>query len=364
MTAGEFTDYMELWATPADGSGAAVPLALYPPGFDTNDFLIFEASLSDMQPQRMSALTATAAFGYSMDSSSSYGGSSGQNSPATPQRPPNNPVRGLAGLFAIAYQTFTANGASGYHLNSPANKRFFPQIKIEDSSGGTFLPRPRHKLEADNFVSEMQHWGWTKGFVKADDQLKLSDMQGSGTPFNQVNLGVFLGHGTFGTTADQYANSCNQMYFPITTGTGAQWLRMSEMNFGGAGTNGLKWIALKACNSLYHADWQSMRYYGIYPYNNNLHLLLGSDTDSATSATLLANWSKYMNFGTSTNYSPLTVRAAWYQAAQNAYHNVSFPSGTTMVFAVAGDSACHDDMLQTNYPPTGSWFYDTQQVYP
>lgn len=31
-----------LWAIPADGSGSAVPLAIYPPGFDTNDLLIFE----------------------------------------------------------------------------------------------------------------------------------------------------------------------------------------------------------------------------------------------------------------------------------------------------------------------------------
>lgn len=37
-----------------------------------------------------------------------------------------------------------------------------------------------------------------------------------------------------------------------------------------------------------------------------------------------------------------------------------------MVFAVAGDSACHDDMLQTrtNTVLSGSWFYETQQVYP
>ncbi len=31
-----------LWAIPADGSGSPVPLAIYPPGFDTNDLLIFE----------------------------------------------------------------------------------------------------------------------------------------------------------------------------------------------------------------------------------------------------------------------------------------------------------------------------------
>jgi hypothetical protein len=108
-----------------------------------------------------------------------------------------------------------------------------------------------------------------------------------------------------------------------------------------------------------------MQYYGIHPYNNNLHLLLGSATDSATSSTLLSLWAKYMNFGTSTNYSPLTVRAAWYQAAKDAYRGVQFPSGTVMKFGVAGDSACLDDLLQTNNAPQGSWTCPNPvQVYP
>jgi hypothetical protein len=361
---------MELWAVPVDLSGAPVPLALYPPGIDTSGLTIFEASPAEIQSLRpsvsrtsFSAMNSGGSF--SPDASGGGSSASSQGSPAAPQRPPNNPVRGLAGSFAIAYQTFTGNGPGGYHLNSPANKPYFQQIKIENSSGGTFLPRPRAKLEAENFVSEMQHWGWTNGFVKADDQLKLSDMQGSGTPFNQVNLGVFIGHGTYGTTSDQYANACNQMYFPITAGTSAQWLRMSDMNLGGAGTNGLKWIAFKTCVSLYPSDWQSMQYYGIHPYNSNLHLLLGSATDCASSATQLSLWAKYMNFGTSTNYSPLTVRAAWYQSAKDAYRGVLFPSGTVMKFGVAGDSACLDDLLQTNNAPQGSWTYPTPvQVYP
>lgn len=358
---GESADSTELLAMPADGSGAAVPLVLYPPGIDTNNFIIFEGSMADLRPQRMSSFAIQS--GTAADYGSSYSGASSQNSPNTPQRPPNNPVRGLAGSFAIAYQTFTANGTNGYHLNAPANPPYFPAIKIEDASGGTFLPRSRHKLEADNFVSEMQHWGWTNQFVKADDQLKLSDMQGSGTPFNQVNLGVWLGHGTYGTTADYYANGCKQMYFPVSSGTSAQWLRMSEMNLGGAGTNGLKWMAIKACYSLYHTDWQNMQYNGIHPYNGNLHLLLGADTKSATSATLLQLWARYMNWGTSTNYSPLTIRAAWYQAAQDAWHYTPFPSGTTIVFAVAGDSACMDDALQNYSQPQGSWTYHSFTVF-
>jgi len=353
----------ELWAVAPDSENV-VPLAIYPPGFDTNDFTIFQATPSEVEALTASARSESAVVmdsggSFSLDASGGGSSAASQGSPSSPQRPPNNPVKGLVGSFAIAYDTFTGNGTNGYHLNAPANKPYFPAIKIQNATGGTFEPRPTHTPEANNFVSEMLHWGWKTNFVKADDQLKLSDMQGSGTPFNQANVGVFLTHGTYGTTADYFANGADQMYFPITSGTSAQWLRMSDMNLGGAGTNGLKWMAIIGCHSLYHTDWDSMQYYGVHPYNSDLHLLLGADTDSAASAILLQLWARYMNYGTSTNYSPLTLRAAWYKAAQDAYKGAKFPPGTVIKFVVAGDEACFDDSLQSYSSPSAGWIYDT-----
>ena len=197
--------------------------------------------------------------------------------------------------------------------------------------------------------------------------MSINNLKGSGTPFNNVNLGVLLLHGTYGTGIDYTptANGCMQMYFPIGSGGGATYLRMSEMNLGGAGSNGLKWMAIMACFSLYHTDWQNMQSLGVKPYNNNLHLFLGCDTTEYSNPNLMAYWVRYMAFGQSTNYSPMTIRAAWYQAARYAYQLSGIHYAISpLTFAVAGDSACHDDMLQTNYPPTGSWFYDSQQVYP
>ena len=127
-------------------------------------------------------------------------------------------------------------------------------------------------------------------------------------------------------------------------------------------------MAIHACNSLYHANWSSMQNKGIKPYNGNLHLLLGCDTISFTSSSLMWYWAKYLNYGTSTNagnYNPLTIRNAWYQAAKDAFRNASLPSGTVINFTVTGDTACSDDLIQTNYTPGGVWFYDTPvQVYP
>ena len=91
-------------------------------------------------------------------------------------------------------------------------------------------------------------------------------------------LGLLMLHGTYGTAMDctTQPHACEQMYFPIQSGNFASYMRMSEMNFGGSSpTNGLKWMAILACNSLYHTAWNSMQSQQVKPYNGNLHLLLG-----------------------------------------------------------------------------------------
>jgi hypothetical protein len=315
------SEISELWAMSGDNSDAVVPLLLYPPGFDTNGLTIFSASLSEIRSLETSALgnrfSSTGGGSFSTDSIGDPGYvtplPNPQSGPVAPQRPPNNPVKGLAGTFGVAYDSYSGNGTNGYvlppldnglhvHINIPMNN--FPATNM------VFAINPAHKAEADAFINQMQHWGWNNTFLKADDQLSINDLRGSGTPFNNVNLGVLLVHGSYGTgqnALDYAANQCKQMYFPITSGGSAQYLRLSEMNLGGGGTNGLKWFANYACHSLQHDNWANMQSKGVKPYNSNLHLLLGADTDSYTSPALWWYWAKYMNFGTSTNYSPLTL---------------------------------------------------------
>jgi hypothetical protein len=379
----------QLWAVATDSENV-LPLAIYPPGFDTNGLTIFSATPAEIQslrtPVSRVASSRTASFS-TLDSGGGTASPSGigdpgyvtplpdpQPAPPSPQRPPNNPVKGLAGTFGVAYDTYTANGGTN-PVNCAILGNGLPgntgHISMQNNSATRalpFSPLPQYKTEVNNFVSQMQHWGWKNSFLKVDDQLNINDLRGSGTPFNNVNIGVLFTHGVYGTSVDFAANQCKQNYFPITSGGSAQYLRLSEMNLGGSGTNGLKWMALNSCRSLYQANWNSMKNAGIKPYNGNLHLLMGENTDGFTSSSFGWYWAKYINFGTGTNaasFSPLTVRAAWYQAAKDAYHNVAFPAGTPAIsYAVAGDSACHDDTLQTNSTPGGSWFYDSTQVWP
>jgi len=373
-------DAIELWAMPADGSGAAVPLILYPPGFDTNELLIFSASFSQMMLQSESASTFTANEGASGGDSPDGAGSgapappSAQSTPPAPQRPPNNPVRGLQGTFGVGCDSYTANGTNGITLGPLLDgSGLGTHIQFEGHGGTAYLnyeAMALSKFGASAFASQMQGWGWTNAIYKVDDQLSINDLTGSGSPFNNVNLVLLLLHGTYGTSIDYAANGCKQMYFPITSGGGGQYLRMSQMNFGGSGANGLKWIGIYACYSLYHVNWSSMKNAGVKPYNSNLHLLLGSDAACYPSLTFGTYWAKYMNYGTSTNAAspnPLTIRAAWYQAARDAYkmYKVSLPDGaSSAVMAVAGDAACMDDTLQTNYSPMGNWTYDNNPVWP
>ena len=123
-------------------------------------------------------------------------------------------------------------------------------------------------------------------------------------------------------------------------------------------------MVIDACFSLYQANWSSMRNKGIYPYNSNLHMILGANTETWTSNLKWYDFARYMNYGRHNFYSPYTIRNAYYQANTDAFQNAPLPSGTSITLAVAGDSACLDDSLQTTNTPSGSWQWVSQPVYP
>jgi hypothetical protein len=288
-------------------------------------------------------------------------------------RPPTAPVDGTRGTFGVAYQTYSGNGGAPYSLNAPNDgciQGFNEPLQLNGLGGNEpnkYDPLPYASALANNFVDAMQGYGWRQGFsTLADDQLTAQSLKGNfANPFNYVDLGLLLLHGAYGDSKDCNGGiNCKQMYFPITSGSGAQYVSMSDMDFGElVGTNGLKWMAIFACHSLYHVNWQSMQSQRVYPYNGDLHLLLGSDTDCYDALGLTTYWAAYMQHGTQNGvYSPLTIQNAWYQAAAFSYQH-SGDTYPTIVFAVAGDQACMNDSLQTNSAPSGTWTYVSTTVY-
>jgi hypothetical protein len=368
-----FDDALQWWVEPSDDSGAPVPLALYPPGFDTNGLSIFEASGSEVEavmaasrPSHASLTTAYSAGG----AAAADADTPASQTASAPTRPPINPVRGRAGVYGYAYDTYSANGAY-YQLSPPGNGILSQTVNLEGYttvSQSTFKydPLVYYKTESANFVLGMRKGNWSQGFAKADDQWSYSDLVGSGSMFNSVKLGLVLLHGTWGSAPDYTsgAGGCKQMYFPVTSGHSATYVRMSQMSLGNSATNGLKWMAIAACNSLYHTDWSNMQSMGCHPYNSALHLLLGTDSVVYTDNHIMQLWAQYMTKGRGTNTTPLTIGSAWTTAANDAYHQSKYNYPITMKFAVAGDSACTSDTLSSTTTPGGSWTYNSTQVYP
>ena len=295
-----------------------------------------------------------------------YSGASSQSTLA-PVRPPTAPARGRAGWFGIAYDTYRGN-ASGYTVQNPDNGLHIGvRIGMEGSSPShnvTYSVLLERIAEANAFVKEMKRNNWSKKFSRSDDLLSINDLRGSGANiFNNVQLGLLMLHGTYGTTPDYTISGAKQMYFPITSGGSAQYLRMSEMNLGSAATNGLKWMAIDACNSMYQPNWADMLNHGVHPNNSDLHLLLGTDSVSYTDPTRQKYWARYMTSGKIV-LSPMTIEDAWFQAARDAFAATGYNYTNAIYFAVGGDAACTGDMLQTNSPPTGSPYYASVQVWP
>ena len=358
----------ELYAIAPDSSNA-VPLLLYPPGFDTNGFTIFSATPSEIA-SLFPVTRPGSGGGFTPDAGGAGGGGSGaasQNSPPAPNRPPINPISGIIGTFGVAYETYSGNGTNGYTFLPIPNEPGIPgsYIALDGNSGSaslSYAPLTVNKTAANNFIYEMQHYGWQCGLNLSDSKFPMSTMIGSGTPFNQVNLGLMMTHGAYGNTSDYEAGLCKQMYFPFTTSS--TYLRLSQMNLGGSGTNGLEWFAIIACNSLYQANWNSMQSHGIKPYNSDLHLLLGTDTTAYTGDRLMQFWAQYMDFSAGAYFKPLTIQNAWYQAAEDSYFSGSY-TNSSIIFAVAGDSACLNDYVFPGYnsSPGGTWTYTSQTVW-
>ena len=117
---------------------------------------------------------------------------------------------------------------------------------------------------------------------------------------------------------------------------------MSEFGFGG----NLRWMAVLACNSLQDQSCNSMANAGVLPIPNNLHLLCGTTTVSYMSDNIGELWATKMLGGFFTRAE--TVERAWYDGGRQAYQDATnIPSGSIVVFRMAGSDNCFSDTLQS-----------------
>ncbi len=363
------SDSTELWATPANGSGHAVPLAIYPPGFDTNGLVIFAASQSEMQARNLS-FSSTESFNAG-SVGPDYAGPSAQST-TVPMRPPTGPVKNAVNNYAIGYYSFP----NPRTVSIPQNGIPYPTTGVchLDGSNRSQISLdniPEADMTAVNMIQTMKKKGWKLAFEKADQDLPVNSIRrsdqgyGGSEIFTQATIGLFMGHGDYGTDPDYSAGASGseQTYFcssnPNDSGNNV-WLRMCQFGFGG----NLKWMAILACNSICDPNYSSMLSAGGIPLKTT-HLLCGTDSISWMEENIGANWAINM-IGKNQQ-----IVNAWFNAAHDAYKEAQPGVITnTVTFRVAGYPECMTDTVVTNTAPSnpssapGNLVEQHQQVYP
>jgi hypothetical protein len=354
LSSSTFEDASELWARPTDSEDSPVPLALYPPGTDTNSLTIFSASLSEIRPLR-AALSRTTSF--TMEAATaSYSGPSGQSSQA-PTRPSTAPSKNQVGNYIIGYYNFTA----GRDLNIPQNGITYPATGVVHLDGTSDSSEGFDEVNSDNEVSgaitAFRNHSWLLVTNKHDNALSTQEMRRSdqnyygGEYFTQATIGIFLGHGSYGTDPDYSpgASGAKQTYFPSgnindngVDKYGNAWLRMCQFGFGG----NLKWMVIDACNGLCDPNFSSMKSKGAIPLKTT-HLLCSASTEVDQSDDIEANFVNLILSPTNT----VSIPIQWGYAGREAYRGITNITDT-VVFRTVGYPECMSDTVQNNTSPS------------
>lgn len=297
-----------------------------------------------------------------------YAGPSGQSTTA-PTRPPTAPVKGKGGTFGVAFFNFPQGATCNRPYNGLPGFPTPPRVQIEGSAANLhFDIIPEVVTTAKRFAARMTKKGWKLSFNKSGvkGNLTIADLRksslGGNEIFGQVELGLFMDHGSYGTSLDYHtdANQSFQTYFASdnTADASAPWIRMSEFGFGGS----LRWMGFLACNNLRDQNYTSMLNQGALPISSNLHLLCGTSSLSYMSEDFAKLWAKFMQGGFLV--PKRTVPDAWFDAGTKAYEPATNITGN-VTFRVAGHDNCFNDKL-TSYAgsTSGTITYVEQQVYP
>jgi hypothetical protein len=352
---------LEWLAVPSDGSGSTVPLAIYPPGFDTNGMTIFQGSLVDYLPRPEVPLAAlSVAMASGTEDSPAFSGPS--QSTRGPKRKPRVGVKGEIGTFGICYKTYGTNGFSSPH---PLTGWPFPlqtRVAIDGQSPTALTEDYRvqnFKKMADDFTQVMTKAAWKSKFVKDDSQWGATDIQkvslGGNSIFNTCNFGILMTHGSYANNNNQ-GNSSDSIKYTYCWLGGNNYVKLSNMDFGSSGTNGLRWMTIFACNILKPENQASMS--DILPVNDNLHLLLGFSTTGYASYNL---GKYYANYLVNSNY---TIISALANACTDSYYENSTGITNIVRFRAVGWASCMNDSLSLyNDPDLNSVDYIERTVF-
>jgi hypothetical protein len=170
---------------------------------------------------------------------------------------------------------------------------------------------------------------------------------GSGI-FNDVNIGLLIGHVVYGTSPDWTISGSGplQSYFPIWSGgSGYDWVRLSEFGFDGPN---LRWMSILSCNNLPDSVYQDSYNKEVLPVGDGLHLLCGAKT----SVYIVQGFGiRYANALIGRNTTRRTIPQAWFYAGQATQ---SINPNVPVIFRVIGWPNCFGDDVINYQSPNSS----------
>ncbi len=278
----------------------------------------------------------------------------------TPQRL-SRTIKGVPGTVGIAWQ--------GHHPAPPGATFMRPLNGLPGQGRVTFVPNipppfgplKRVGVIAKGFASEMKKGGWKTGFELGDNALEAKALRkpakGGTSKFNEVNIGLLVGHGIRGESIDMVATNTGafQTYFPVhkTSEIDYDWVRLSECDFG---SPNLRWMGIYACNMLHENSYDSMYAKGVLPINDKLHILLGANTSVFMYDTFGRKWASFM-LGRENGIRE-TVIESWFSAGILIHEEVE--PDIPISFRIAGWPSCFGDKLTEYNDPSSDNVYDIE----
>jgi hypothetical protein len=132
---------------------------------------------------------------------------------------------------------------------------------------------------------------------------------------------------------------------------GGSYLRLSDMDFGSTGTDGLRWMTLLVCNTLYPANVTSMANNSRLPDNANLHLLLGASSFMYGTPYLGILYASNMVFDVAIKTSFENAGRAAYAKAYASGAAAQATMTNSVTFRTMGYNSCINDTLRVYNDP-------------
>lgn len=296
-----------------------------------------------------------ASFGGGMTLSAT--GDSGSGGQTTVLHPMPSLWFAYIGTVGIVYQGNHPDNVA-YGLDKRPSNGLLGRVTLNVTPGSYGPLKTAKKIEF-GFSKYMDDAGYRLKFSKGDSDVHAADLRkaskGGSNIFNNVDIGLLIGHGTYGsgTSPADYTiagSGPKQSYYPVYTGgTGYDWVRFSEFDFGKAGAGGLKWMCMLTCNNMVNSVFQDCYNKEVLPINDNLHLLCGAKT----SVYITSNFGlKYAAYLTGFHTDRVGIKDAWF-AAGHASQGIN--PAVSVTFRVAGWPACFgDDLVNYSAPDSGN----------